>query len=62
MTARQKPLEYAPTGALYLGSRIRSLRQAKGWSLTELGQRLGCQLSLLSTIETNRVAPPLPLL
>ena len=57
MTARQKPLAYSSTGALYLGSRIRSLRQAKGWTLTEVGQRLGCQLSLLSTIETNRVAP-----
>ena len=62
MTARQKPLEYSSTGALYLGSRIRALRQAKGWSLTEVGQRLGCQLSLLSTIETNRVAPPPQLL
>ena len=62
MTARQKPLEYSSTGALYLGSQIRSLRQAKGWSLTELGQRLGCQLSLLSTVETNRVAPPPQLL
>ncbi len=62
MTARQKPLAYAPTGELYLGSRIRALRQAKGWTLTELGQRLGCQLSLLSTIETNRVAPPPQLL
>ena len=62
MTARQKPLEYSSTGALYLGSRIRSLRQAKGWSLTELCQRLGCQLSLLSTVETNRVAPPPQLL
>ena len=57
MTARQKPLEYSSTGALYLGSWIRSLRQAKCWTLTEVGQRLGCQLSLLSTIETNRVAP-----
>ncbi len=57
MTARQKPLEYSSTGELYLGSTIRSLRQARGWSLTDLGQRLGCQLSLLSTIETNRVVP-----
>ena len=57
MADRAKPLEYAPTGALYRGSQIRALRQAKGWSLTDFGQLLACQLSALSNIETNRIAP-----
>ena len=57
MADRAKPLEYAPTGALYRGSQIRALRQAKGWSLTHFGQLLDCQLSALSNIETNRIAP-----
>ena len=57
MVDRAKPLEYAPSGALYRGSQIRALRQAKGWSLTHFGQLLDCQLSALSNIETNRVAP-----
>ena len=62
MADRAKPLEYAPTGALYRGSQIRALRQAKGWSLTHFGQLLACQLSALSNIETNRVAPSARLL
>ena len=57
MADRAKPLEYAPTGALYRGSQIRAVRQAKGWSLTHFSQLLGCQLSALSNIETNRVPP-----
>ena len=62
MADRAKPLEYAPTGALYRGSQIRAVRQAKGWSLTHFGQLLACQLSALSNIETNRVAPSARLL
>ena len=57
MADRAKPLEYAPTGALYRGSQIRAFRQAKGWNLTHFSQLLGCQLSALSNIETNRVPP-----
>ena len=62
MADRAKPLEYAPTGELYRGSQIRAVRQAKGWSLTHFGQLVGCQLSALSNIETNRVAPSARLL
>ena len=62
MADRAKPLEYAPTCELYRGSQIRSVRQAKGWSLTHFGQLLTCQLSALSNIETNRVAPSARLL
>ena len=62
MADRQKPLDYAPSGELYQGSKIRALRQANGWSLTSFGQQLGCQLSALSNIETNKVLAPRGLL
>ncbi len=51
---REQPLAYAPTGELYLGSQIRSLRQAKGWSLTALARQLGCHPGALSLVETNK--------
>ncbi len=51
---REQPLAYAPTGELYLGSQIRSLRQAKGWSLTALARQLGCHPGALSLLETNK--------
>ncbi len=51
---REQPLAYAPTGKLYLGSQIRSLRQAKGWSLTELARQLACHPGALSLLETNK--------
>ena len=54
---REQPLAYAPTGDLYLGSKIRALRQEQGWSLTYLATVVGCQPSALSLIETNKVRP-----
>ena len=51
---REQPLAYAPTGELYLGSQIRSLRQAKGWSLTALSRQLACHPGALSLLETNK--------
>ena len=38
-----------------LGTRIRQLRQMKGWSLGDLSKRCGVALSSLSRIETGRM-------
>ncbi len=38
-----------------LGTRIRQLRQMKGWSLADLSKRCGVALSSLSRIETGRM-------
>lgn len=52
-----KPLEYSPNGVLYLGSYLRSVRQARGWRLADVAAQAGCTLSGLSNIETNKVPP-----
>ncbi|TPE51963.1 XRE family transcriptional regulator [Maribrevibacterium harenarium] len=42
---------------LELGKRVRSIRQAKGWTLEEVSQRTGIARSTLSKIENEQVSP-----
>jgi transcriptional regulator with XRE-family HTH domain len=39
-----------------LGSRVRRLRQSKGWTLAELGRRAGLAASTLSKVENNQLS------
>ena len=52
----------APADLLTLGRRIRHLREAQRMTLAELGERVGCTASHLSTIENGRREPRLRLL
>ena len=52
----------APVDLLTLGRRIRHLREARRLTLVELGERVGCTASHLSTIENGRREPRLRLL
>lgn len=51
----------APTGSLFadLGTRLRHARRMKGLRLKDVTRIVGCSESLLSKIETNKVAPSL---
>ncbi|TKS55166.1 helix-turn-helix transcriptional regulator [Luteimonas yindakuii] len=42
-------------------SRIRELREARGWSQLELGERLGVSRQTVNAIETGKYDPSLPL-
>ena len=42
-------------------NRVRELRQAQGWSQTELGERLGVSRQTVHAIENDRYDPSLPL-
>jgi len=40
-----------------IGLKLRSFRKAKGLSLKELGERVGCSISYLSMVENGKVDP-----
>lgn len=44
-----------------MNNRLRELRDAKGWSQGELGERLGVSRQTVNAIETGRYDPSLPL-
>lgn len=45
-----------------VGARLRELREAKGWTLDKLAQRLGRSKQGISAIETGKVGPSLDVL
>lgn len=47
---------------LWLGRRIRALRESAGWSLSDAAKATGIQPATLSRIENNRMSPTFPLL
>jgi putative transcriptional regulator len=44
-----------------MNSRIRELRQARGWAQGELGERLGVSRQTINALETGKYDPSLPL-
>ena len=42
-------------------NRVRELRNARGWSQTEFGDRIGVSRQTIHAIETERYDPSLPL-
>lgn len=42
-------------------SRVRELREARGWSQAQLGERLDVSRQTVNAIETGKYAPSLPL-
>ena len=42
-------------------NRVRELRAGRGWSQTELGERLGVSRQTVNAIENERYDPSLPL-
>jgi putative transcriptional regulator len=42
-------------------NRVRDIRSERGWSQTELGQRLGVSRQTVNAIENERYDPSLPL-
>jgi Zn-dependent peptidase ImmA (M78 family)/DNA-binding XRE family transcriptional regulator len=48
-----------PSLAEVVSNRVRSLRERRGWSLSELARRAGIGISILSEIETGQSAPRL---
>lgn len=44
-----------------MNNRLRELREAKGWSQGELGERLGVSRQTVNAIETGKYDPSLPL-
>ena len=55
MTAKEQALEALETE--HLGSRLRELRQQRGYSLRELADRLGISVSAVSQIERGVLQP-----
>lgn len=52
----------APITMAALGSRLRSTREARGWSVRELARRLGCSPGHVSQVERGLVEPSVSLL
>ncbi len=44
-----------------MNNRVRELRTERGWSQTELGERLGVSRQTVNAIENERYDPSLPL-
>lgn len=44
-----------------LESRLREVREAKGWSQGELARRLGVSRQTINAVETDKYDPSLPL-
>ncbi|WP_407353397.1 helix-turn-helix transcriptional regulator [Luteimonas sp. R10] len=42
-------------------SRVRELRESRGWSQSQLGERLGVSRQTVNAIETGKYDPSLPL-
>lgn len=42
-------------------SRVRELRERRGWSQAQLGERLGVSRQTINAIETGKYDPSLPL-
>ncbi|MBT0956924.1 helix-turn-helix transcriptional regulator [Alphaproteobacteria bacterium KMM 3653] len=55
--ARRDGTTDAPPEALDLGARVRSLRQAQGWTLAQAAERAGLARSTLSKIENGQMSP-----
>jgi transcriptional regulator with XRE-family HTH domain len=55
--SKEKPLEYTPTGELYVGSLLRKLRQEKGIDLKDAAEQMGIRRGKLSLIERNHGLP-----
>ncbi|MGY0407288.1 MAG: helix-turn-helix domain-containing protein [Polaribacter sp.] len=46
----------------WIGKKIRDIRFSKNWSLTEMAERSGISIAMLSKIENSRVYPTFPTL
>lgn len=46
---------------LLMRNRVRELREARGWSQAELGERLDVSRQTINAIETGKYDPSLPL-
>ncbi|PPU78441.1 MULTISPECIES: helix-turn-helix transcriptional regulator [Xanthomonas] len=44
-----------------MNSRVRALREAKGWSQGELAEQLGVSRQTINALETGKYDPSLPL-
>ncbi|WP_045728701.1 helix-turn-helix transcriptional regulator [Xanthomonas sp. GPE 39] len=44
-----------------MNNRIRELRETRGWSQGELGERLGVSRQTINALETGKYDPSLPL-
>lgn len=44
-----------------MNSRVRELREARGWSQAQLGERLEVSRQTINSIETGKYDPSLPL-
>ncbi|MEE7547143.1 helix-turn-helix transcriptional regulator [Xanthomonas sp. Kuri4-1] len=44
-----------------MNSRVRELRESRGWSQGELGERLGVSRQTINALETGKYDPSLPL-
>src|ERR1700756_3578321 len=59
MKESQKLVETNGLDLATLGQRVRHLRRARGMTLSELGERVGCAPSVLSLLENGRREPKL---
>jgi ribosome-binding protein aMBF1 (putative translation factor) len=48
--------------AIELGEKVRRLREARGWSQAELGQRMGASQPFIARLELGGVQPTIPTL
>lgn len=62
MARPDNALEYGPDGVPYLGSRLRELRRAAEYSVTDLSKHVRRSVAALSKIETNHARPSKALL
>lgn len=60
LRARQGDTPSKPESAMSsdVGATIRAARESRGWTLAQLGERVGCARSYLSLVETGRKPPP----
>ncbi len=62
LTGRLTPCKELFTGrAGNLESRLREIREAKGWSQGELARKLGVSRQTINAVETDKYDPSLPL-
>ncbi|MGW9116309.1 helix-turn-helix domain-containing protein [Streptomyces sp. NPDC055663] len=53
----RKELDPDQSPSAALGARLRSLRDERGWTQDELGERMGCSGAHISAVETGRRSP-----